>query len=38
MNGDRKSIAVINPANEEVIGEVPRHTAADADRAVSRRA
>jgi acyl-CoA reductase-like NAD-dependent aldehyde dehydrogenase len=34
MNADRKSIAVINPANEEVIGEVPRQTAADADRAV----
>jgi len=34
MNADRKSIAVIDPANEEVIGEVPRQTAADADRAV----
>src|SRR5438105_9420318 len=30
----RATIPVINPANEEVIGQVPRGTAEDADRAV----
>src|SRR5437879_1964466 len=32
--GQHESIAVINPANEEIIGHVPRGTAEDADRAV----
>ena len=34
MKADRKSIPVINPADEEVIGEIPRGNADDADRAV----
>ena len=32
--GQHESIAVINPADEEIIGHVPRGTAEDADRAV----
>src|SRR2546426_10570322 len=34
MRADHKSIPVINPANEEVVGEIPRGNADDADRAV----
>jgi hypothetical protein len=38
MNGDCKSTAVINPANEEMIGEIPRQSAADVGWRRSRRA
>jgi acyl-CoA reductase-like NAD-dependent aldehyde dehydrogenase len=34
LKSNRKRIAVINPATEEVIDHIPRGTAADADRAV----